>query len=182
MLSTFRNIENLTIWHNPITLEVLEKMKDLPLRMLSMGLEHLRLDEASKNFPAFRNITHLKIISTLTQRDCKALVNFPKLTHLCVFSQDEDMLDVLQDYPSLQVMICLPYDHRFTIKSDDPRLLVFWDCLSVEDAILEWKRSANGRIGFWELAEIIIEARKSEIYSFLHFFIYIDLFFYRRFL
>jgi len=52
VIDTFRNIENLTIWHNPITLEVLEKMNNLPLRMFTVGLEHLRLDEASKNCPA----------------------------------------------------------------------------------------------------------------------------------
>jgi len=92
VIDTFRNIENLTIWHNPITLEVLEKTNNLPLRMFTVGLEHLRLDEASKNCSAFRNITHLKIILTFTRKDCKALVNSPKLTHLCIFSQDEDML------------------------------------------------------------------------------------------
>jgi len=80
------------------------------------------------------------------------------------------MLDVLQDYPSLQAMVWLPYYPGFTIKSDDYRLLVFWDCLCVKDAVLEWDRSANGRIGFWELADIIIEARKSEVYLFFTFF------------
>jgi len=50
-LSTFRNIENLAIWLNTLDHR---KMNDLPLRMLSIILGDINLDDAIKYCPSFR--------------------------------------------------------------------------------------------------------------------------------
>ena len=170
LLSTFHNVENLAIWRNgSVGIQVLEKLQDLPLRRLSVGLKDTGLDEAVNHCSAFMNITHLEIIAlpegSETYNDCKALVELPKLTHLCfeplVEVEDHVLLDLLVHCPSLRVMIYQPMYE--CIETDDPRFLVLDDNPDVEEAIEEWEMSANGGIGLWELADMIIEARKGEV-------------------
>ena len=179
MLSTFQNTENLAIWLGTgMAPKFLEKMKDLPLRMLSVGLGHVSLDEAIKYCPALRNITHLELSVTLkvsTWNDCKALVEFPKLTHLFFHNLNRAtmkgaVLDLLKHCPSLRVMVY--QSEEWVTRSDDPRFLVLQDFMCLDDAIEEWERSANGRIGLWELADIIINARKGEVHSFFYIFVF----------
>jgi hypothetical protein len=169
LLSTFYNTENLAIWRNgSIDLHVLRKLEDLPLRMLSVGLEDTGLDEAFKHCSAFMNITHLEItaLEGPSWNDCKALVELPKLTHACfgpqVEVEDGVLLGLLVHCPSLIAMIY----HEYATESADPRFLVLQDEMYMEDFIQEWEMSANGGIGLWELADIIIEARKGEFHSF----------------
>ena len=52
------------------------------------------------------------------------------------------------------------------IPPDELRFLVFQDQMPVdlEDSIQEWKRSTNGQIGLWELADIIVEARHGQFH------------------
>ena len=181
LLSTFHNTENLAIWFNhDLSPEYLKKMNDLPLRMLSVALGHISLDEAIQYCPAFRNVTHLEIISLKgsTWNDYRALAEFPKLTHLCfdvLFEVgDEIVLGLLKHCPSLRSLIYL-LQNGCTIGIDDSRLLVLQDY--IDDLMEDWERSANGGIGLWELADIIIEARKGRLHSissrviFMHLFL-----------
>jgi hypothetical protein len=165
LLSTFRNIENLAIWSGSIGPKILKMMKDLPLRMLSIDLRETNLDEAIECCPAtFKNLTHLELLDLKgsTWNDYKALAEFPRLSHLGLdYSLGMAFLDLLEHCPSLQVLIYLVGKTR-NIKSDDPRFLVLQDDI---EWTVYWKSSANGRIGFWELADIIIEARRSEVHS-----------------
>ena len=171
-LSTFHNTENLALWLGTgMAPKFLQKMKDLPLRMLSVGLSHLSLDEAINYCPALMNITHLEIVSlkVSTWNDCKALVEFPKLTHLSFDNHSHGtlkggVLDLLEHCPSLRLMVY--QSEEWVTWSDDPRFLVLQDLMCLDDSIEEWERSANGRIGLWELADIIIKARKGEVHSF----------------
>ena len=139
--------------------------------MLSVGLEDTGLEEAIKHCSAFMNITHLEIIALegQTWNDCKALVELPKLTHLCFDPQvevdDDALLDLLVHCPSLRAMIYQPVD-ECTTETDDPRFLVLEDNMNIENFIEEWEMSANGGIGLWELADMIIEARKGETHFF----------------
>jgi len=172
---TLQNVENLAIWGDPFSRpEDLKKMNDFPLRMLSVGLKHITLDEAINRCPALRNVTHLEMtfLRGSTWNDCKALVEFPNLTHLCFDSrelkvEDEAILGLLKHCPSLRAMVRqLGSDIDECTIEDDPRFLVLWGRMVLEDFIVEWERSANGQIGLWELVDIIIEARKSEAHSF----------------
>jgi hypothetical protein len=86
LLSTFCNVENLAIWAPfPTSSQVLKMMNDLPLRRLCVDLEETTLDEAIQHCPAFKNLTHLELITLKgsTWDDYKPLVEFTKLTHLC---------------------------------------------------------------------------------------------------
>jgi hypothetical protein len=178
LFSAFHNAENLAIWIGPVGAnigpQVLKKINDLPLRMLSIRLRQTSFDEAIAYCPVFKNLTHLQIISMKgsTWNDWKALTEFPKLTHLCLYTldEDEDLQNFLAGCPLLRAMIYLPV-HECAIKLDDPRFLVFRDRMSLRNSISEWERSACGRIGLWELADIIIDARKGEVQCFLHAFI-----------
>jgi len=44
----------------------------------------------------------------------------------------------------------------------------------LNSVVQEWIWSANGQIGLWELADIIIGARKGEVYYFLHGVVFIS--------
>jgi len=172
LLSTFYNTENLAIWPgHGITTKVLENMNDLPLHTLSVVLARISLDEAIGYCPAFRNTTRLEIISAegSTWKDFKALVEFPNLTHLCFdtlgFVEDDVIPSLLKQCPSLRAMV-YQVVRGCTIETDDPRFLVFQEYVDLKDFIEEWKKSANGQIGLWELADVIIQARKGEILSF----------------
>jgi hypothetical protein len=170
LLSTFYNVENLAIWIGSphISPEILKKMNDLPLRMLSVVMTHMSLDAAVMYCPAFRNVTHLEItwLKISTWVDWKTLVEFPNLTHLCFnFSrpvENEIILGLLVHCPSLRAMIFQPFYAR-TTTPDDHRFLIFQDGFF---AVEEWEKSANGGIGLWELADIIIAARRGEAHSF----------------
>ena len=174
LLSALRNVENLAIWlRSFIVPRVLKEMNNLPLRVVSFGPADISLDEAINDCPALRNITHLEIVSMkgLAWNDVKVLIEFPNLTHLCFEIKMENgvILDLLRHCPSLQAMICLKLTLLIgdcTIESDDPRFLVLRDGMELGDFVQEWERSANGDIGLWELADIIIEARKGEVHSF----------------
>ena len=121
--------------------------------------------------PAFRNTTHLEIISNegLTWGDVNQLVNFPNLTHLCFDVDgapvDQSVLGLLEHRPSLQAMV-YQTSRNCAIEVDDSRFLVLQGGMGKEDFVAEWERSANGGNGLWELVDKIIEARKSEVYSF----------------
>ena len=137
-------------------------MDDLPLRRLSANLAQLELDEAFKDCRAFNNITHLEILALKkpTWDHCKALVELPKLTHLCFDScafvnlEDAVVLGLLERCASLWALVLrLPgaRANEGTIKLDDPRFLVFSDCMSLDDYKAEWKKSANGGLAFGNL-------------------------------
>jgi len=82
---------------------------------------------------------------------------------------DALLLELLDRCPSLLAMIYqVPVDKGCSIESDDPRLLVLQENMRLELYIQEWIWSANGQIGLWELSDIIIGARKGEVYYFLH--------------
>jgi hypothetical protein len=172
LIIPFRNIENLAIWDDlGICFESLKALDGLPLRMLSASMS-MKLREAIKNSSAFKNLTHLELLSLYgpVSNECKALVELPKLSHLCLdfYVEDEIVLDLLEHCASLRVLI-LRMDVKLfvyrTTKVDDPRYLVFRDSVYIEDCMLEWSRSANGLLGCWELAEVIIEARKSRLFK-----------------
>ena len=174
LLSALRNVENLAIWlRSYIVPQVLKEMNNLPLRVVSFGPADMSLDEAIKDCPTLRNITHLEIVSMKRSawNDFKVLIEFPNLTHLCfevhLEMEGDVILDLLRHCPSLQAMICRKLSiNDCTIESDDPRFLVLQDCMGLPDFVQEWERSANGCIGLWELADIIIEGRKGEVHSF----------------
>src|SRR5438445_10881838 len=86
----------------PTDSQFLKKMNDLPLRTLCIDLEETNLDEAIQHCPAFKNITHLELITLKgsTWNDSKPLVKFTNLTHLCFdllpeTVKDEFVLDLL---------------------------------------------------------------------------------------
>ena len=159
MISMFPNIENFAVWGpNNISSE-LAKMDDLPLRMLSISLA------AMQTPPVFENLTHLEILcANVKKSDCKAL---PKLTHLCFETsltvEDNIILDLLKLCASLRVLIDLSV--RTPITLDDPRFLVLADSIPIFELVEEWGRSANGLIGCWELADIIVQARKANFFK-----------------
>jgi hypothetical protein len=171
LLSIFRNVENFAIWFGPsIGPKILKMMNDLPLRMLSIVLGEMDLDETIEYCPTLKNLTHFEILNLKgsTWDDHKALVKFQRLTHLSIgIFKFDDVLNLLEHCRSLRVLIGLGVttDYR-TIESHDPRFLVLKGDI---DSEAEWKRSTNGRIGFWELAEIIVEARHSEVLSLFYF-------------
>jgi hypothetical protein len=172
LLSTFRNVENLAIWSCLISPKILEAMDDLPLYKLSVFLGNVKIDKAIKYRPTFKNLTHLELIGSDAQTwdDCKTLVEFPGLTHLCFdCSIDEArMPDLLEDCPLLRVLIVFLV-RNYTIKSHDPKFLVLLDDI---DWTIDWERSANGQIGLWELADIIVEARRGEVHFLLTHWLY----------
>jgi len=177
LLSTLRNLENLAMWgYLSISSEILKAINDLPLHTLSANLGGINLAKAIKNCTAFRNLIHLEILGLTgcTWKDCNALLDLPKLTHLSFHQyasvEAEVALKLLECSSSLRVLI---YQVIFDslgnpgvdlIKSNDPRYFVFRDDLP--DDVTEWEASANGQTGFWELADIIVEARKGRVQSF----------------
>ena len=178
MISTFPNLENLAIWDDWfVSSKTLKKMSDLPLRMLSLNVTNTGLYEAIQTFA---NLTHLEIlwvdlrdVDRSTSDPYKVLVELPKLTHLCfgvsVHVGDTVALDLLKHCASLRVLVFLTYTGAgfvdLTIALDDPRCVVLLDRMNMKDHLREWKRSAHGLIGCWELAEIIVDARKGNLFK-----------------
>jgi len=164
----FRNVENLAIWEEEgICSESLEALDGLPLRRLSAFMS-MELGEAINNCSTFKNLTHFEMLSLYgpDSNECKALVELPKLSHLCFdfYVKDEIVPELLERCASLQVLIFrVDVDLHLmrTTKVDDPRYLVFYDPADFDERISEWSRSAHGLLGCWELAEVIIEARKN---------------------
>jgi len=150
--------------------------------MLSADLSMIGANGIST--PAFENLTHLEILGLKGSgvEDCEALKTLPKLTHLCfdvsAYVEKEVIDDMLKHCPSLLVLVYAfsPVDGsfessgdnpNFSIVSDDPRFVVFEEDVCMEVAIAEWKRSStHGQSGFWEVAEKIIEARRSKFFFF----------------
>ena len=173
IISTFPNLENLAIWDGRfVSSEILEKMSDLPLRMLSLCMTDTSLYEAIQTFA---NLTHLEIrdMDRSTSDLYKVLVELPKLTHLCFCTSahvdDTVVLNLLEHCASLRVLVFLLLTGagfvNVTIALDNPRCVVLLDRMDMKDLLEEWKRSAHGLIGFWELAEIIVDARKGNLFK-----------------
>ena len=147
-------------------------MNALPLRVLSFDPADITLDDAIKYCPALRNVTRLELhitsLEVFTWDDFKVLAEFPNLTHLCLeaYKMDDEVVpNLLQHCPLLRAMVYL-LPGLYTIGSDDPRFLILQGLMDQWEFINEWERSANGRIGLWETADIIIEARKGEVQYF----------------
>ena len=172
MLSKFPNIENLAVWSPAcLTPDFIKKMNDLPLRMLSVDKAAI-----TEYCPAFKNLTHLETFAlggSTWDDDFKVILGLPKLTHLCfdhsLGVKDAVLLRLLEHCASLRVLILLTGTeggpaHR-TSESDDPRCLILVDRMDTNGLKDEWERSANGFIGRWEVAELIIEARESNLFQ-----------------
>ncbi len=119
------------------------------------------------NCSTFKNLTHLELLSLYgpAASECKALVELPKLSHLCFdfYVGDHIVPDLLEHCASLQVYV--ERSEMRTTKVDDPRYLVFHGPVNVDDRMLEWSRSSHELLGCWELAEVIIEARKRKLFK-----------------
>ena len=74
--------------------------------------------------------------------------------------------NLLQHCPSLHAMVYLSSGVCTIDGSDDPRFLILQGLMDQQEFMDEWERSANGRIGLWEIADIIIEARRGDVQYF----------------
>jgi hypothetical protein len=180
MMSTFPNIENLAIWSFIDSPEIFKKLNDLPLRKLSAYFHDISPDRyLIKNSPAFKNLTHLEMIrlNCSTPGWHKALIGLPRLTHLAfdptgaLHVEDAVVLDLLKHCASLRVLIFSIFlgagyvNSNGFVMSNDPRCLILLDPVTLTDLMEEWERSANGLIGGWELAEIIVDARNGNLFK-----------------
>jgi len=82
-----------------------------------------------------------------------------------------DVPELLKNCPSLRVVICqitIPREDTVSLYPilSDPRFIVLQDLMHPEASAVECERSANGQIGLWELADMIVEAWNSEIQPF----------------